>query len=231
MQAIKRELYRIFRPESYKQKIEVEIKETYESYLEILILNKEDLKYKKILDIGCGSGSFIRYIRTKLGNLNAFGIEENKGRVALKDFGGEGLSEADATKKLNFENESFNLVTVRHFMPMFLNESDNRFKLSDLLVDYLRILAVDGEIIFDLPTMNGMLKSEKDIESWRKESPNKDKKQDLELAEKTKIIEKNRREGLDNFMKFLSTLDSQFQVSTTITHDGITQIIKIKKLK
>ena len=58
-----------------KSKVDMEIKESFDSYVEILGLTSEDLE-KSILDVGTGNGSFIYYLRNHLNNDKAYGIDD-----------------------------------------------------------------------------------------------------------------------------------------------------------
>ena len=80
----------------------------YQKYFQ---LSPEDLS-KSLLDIGAGSGDFIKHVRETLGNKNAYGIEKQKSKIENK----EGLFVADGAH-LPFDDESFEIVIAKKLFP------------------------------------------------------------------------------------------------------------------
>lgn len=177
-----------------KSKVDTEIKESFDSYVEILGLTSEDLE-KSILDVGTGSGSFIYYLRDHLNNDKAYGIDERtkEEHVCDDDFiiVGDGL-------ELPFEDESFEIVTAKHYLPMFVEYED---KMKKSLLELIRVVKKGGKVIADIETPESALD---DIDWYEKHNEKEDDNPEL-----TKKWYNEKHEGSKKLKTFLEELQKQ----------------------
>ena len=116
----------------------------FSSYMEKLSLNEEDL-HKPLLDVATGDGSFVKYLRNKLGNNHAFGID--KGSIKLYNES-DGLVYADGFK-MPFADNSFEVVISKDFVPMFAHSINESAAIFDELI---RVTKSGGKIISNIST-------------------------------------------------------------------------------
>lgn len=98
----------------------------------------------KVLDIGCGTGEFLNYLKTR--NWSTLGIEpEKKARdFAINNYGLEIFEES----KLNeFQKESFDLISMWHVLEHVYNLKQRLQIIHDILTD-------DGYFINALPMVD-----------------------------------------------------------------------------
>lgn len=74
-----REWLAMGKPESLPSEIEADREESFQLYKESIGLDENDLHTKRILDIGCGDGSFVEYLITKGITTEAYGIDVDPG--------------------------------------------------------------------------------------------------------------------------------------------------------
>jgi ubiquinone/menaquinone biosynthesis C-methylase UbiE len=101
---------------------------------------------KSILDVGTGEGSFVKYLREVVGNKNAYGVESSEFVV---EQGTDGIFVADGLE-LPFDDNTFELVTAKHYLPIFLalGEEKNKRAIDELL----RVLNLGGKLVADIFT-------------------------------------------------------------------------------
>jgi len=135
----------------------------FNRYVEDLGLSSEDLK-GSVLDVGAGSGVFAQYLRETLGNKNAYGAE-----IYLPKIKAEGMVVADGYK-LPFEDNEFDLVISKDFLPMFVSDHGGY----DVLNELIRVTKPDGTIRSTITTPQVELETAKEYKGiapniWLKE--------------------------------------------------------------
>ena len=116
----------------------------FHDYMKDFSLNEEDLK-NPILDVGAGPGHFIKYLRNKLGNSNAYGVEKSGFRLHS---GPDGMVVADGFD-LPFADNTFEIVVSRNFLPMFTDDiGESRAIINELI----RVTKAGGKIIGNIST-------------------------------------------------------------------------------
>lgn len=183
----------------YAQRYE---KEGFEDYLKSLGLDQQELKGKKILDLGAGDRSFAAYCLKNGISDQVFSVEPGgesyADHMAKKEIWTEQQKKAIDEKtvkalqnSLPFEKESFDVLLSNAAMP----GRDERFRaglsmeedLSRSYEEIVRVLAKGGEARL------GPFFEEKDNdlkEPWQKAI------RDWEIATKKKIVELSKRQGL-----------------------------------
>ncbi len=103
-----------------------------------------NLKGKKVLDAGCGTGVFSH--RLKLKRAKAMGVDgaPNLIKLAEKNYPEIKFEIADLTKKLPFENSSFDMVVCKMVLP-HLPTVEKTF------TEFYRILNRKGILLISLP--------------------------------------------------------------------------------
>lgn len=117
---------------------------SFESYQDYFNLTDDQLS-KPLLDVGSNYGDFINYIRDNYNNENAFGIENQKNKT---DIAGPFIINASGLD-IPFEDESFDTVVAKNYLPMFL---DNQENTKQSLNELIRVTKIGGIIKGDFST-------------------------------------------------------------------------------
>jgi len=103
-----------------------------------------DYQHKRILDVGCWWGWFIRYAREKGGTLFGVDYDLEKLKDAFAFIGREGLLISDA-QALPFADNTFDIVFSWHVMEHLMQP--------ELMLQHIhRILKKDGQLIIAVPS-------------------------------------------------------------------------------
>lgn len=116
----------------------------FHDYMKDFSLDEEDLR-KPLLDVGAGSGNFIKYVRNKFGNSNAYGVEKEKFRLGDDS---DGMIVADGFD-LPFADNTFEIVTSRNFIPMFVSDIEES---KAIINELIRVTKKGGKIIGNIST-------------------------------------------------------------------------------
>lgn len=118
------------------------VSDTYMNYMRNLGLGSMGLgvlKSKKILDIGAEYGDFARDLFSELGgDVDITSIDNRPGKSNYK-------VQAMNTKKLHFENETFDIVVSHCAIPNMLGRKDS---IADVFMEILRVVKPGGKVIF-----------------------------------------------------------------------------------
>lgn len=132
----------------------------YQSVRKYTLLKKLQLiskfyKTGKILDIGCGTGEFLKTVKDA--NWDTLGIEpsESARKMAIENYGLDVREEA-ALKQL--KNESFDLITMWHVL-------EHVPHLNERIEDLKRLLKPKGLIVIAVPNCNS-LDAQKYAQYW-----------------------------------------------------------------
>jgi ubiquinone/menaquinone biosynthesis C-methylase UbiE len=112
-----------FKTEEYKENgIDAEkVDLTYSKYEKLFGFSVEDLKEKSVLDIGAGSGDFIRKLREQHGNTKSFAVDLNQSKIPQDRPEWYLISDG---LKLPFADETFDVVIAKHYIMLFyLNDN------------------------------------------------------------------------------------------------------------
>lgn len=105
----------------------------------------------KILDLGCGNGSFIHWLHKK-GFESAIGIDISKEQVnQAKELGIKNIFQGDAKEFLKNRNEKYNLIFAKDFLEHFSKEEI--LELTDLINNSLKD---DGVFIMKTPNAESL---------------------------------------------------------------------------
>lgn len=176
-------------PESEPNELE-KMEKSFRSYLDYFPLTEEDLK-KSILDVGTGEGYFVQYLRKVLGNQQAFGIEYRAHKVIPSKEGvivGSGLS-------LPFADETFEIVTAKNYLPMFVDYEKGR---EPSLRELLRVVKSGGRIMADIARLETNEDLEKELEGESEDQ-----------AKKTIYWFNRRQDGVRKFEPFLEKIKEE----------------------
>lgn len=135
----------------------------YHEYLEDLGLREDDLKNKKILDVGAGNRMFAGHCIRKGINENVYSLEPKVGKVYQETNKYlEAIWSPEVWQKINsrtvkairekipFEDQSFDLVFIHSAMPgseilIGQDEVEAKENIDKTFAEIIRILKVDGE--------------------------------------------------------------------------------------
>jgi len=138
---------------------EAKLIDNFDEYQDDFNLSPEDLN-KPLLEIGAAQGTFIQYLREKLGNKSAYGVELDNKKVSPYLEGmiiGNGL-------KLPFNENTFDTTLARSYMPMFYSENfRNPLSPNEPLKEMLRVTKSQGKILFDTSTPEDEIKNANDV--------------------------------------------------------------------
>jgi ubiquinone/menaquinone biosynthesis C-methylase UbiE len=135
--------------ETFKQKIQNEtpemhakrIEEAFADYQIDFSLNEGQLG-APLLDVGVHHGSFITFLRERLHNKGAYGVDYNEQKIT-----GAGLIAADGGA-LPFADSTFDTVLARNYMTMFFPD-----KTADKMIEeMLRVTKNGGVVMFSAST-------------------------------------------------------------------------------
>lgn len=101
----------------------------------------------KILDLGCGYGNFLYYLKS-LGYTNVTGLDISSEEIAIcrKNFLSFSLIKSDIFEYIKNSNEKFDVIYLSHVL-----EHISKDKLNDLLQGFKKILNRGGFIIIVIP--------------------------------------------------------------------------------
>ena len=184
----------------------------FKEYVDYFSLTDTDI-HKTILDVGTGKGDFIKYLRTVIGNTSAYGIESDE-KVIPKN--AEGLIRATGLN-IPFADETFELVTAKNYMSMFLPQ---KLGAERALMEILRVLKHGGKFIADVSAIdNERADTQRFIE------------QKGRVGHQKELEERNERQaGSKDFFRNLTRLNNgKHRVNLNEKTDGNT-ILTIEKL-
>jgi len=115
-------------------------------------LNKKPLNEQALLDIGCGTGTFLDAVKDKLGSVT--GLEYNDGMIAqAKARLGDKCKQLvqGSADKLPFDDASFDVCTMHQVLHHFPNEDNYAFTLRSFQEAY-RVLKPGGVFVLNTST-------------------------------------------------------------------------------
>lgn len=184
-----------------------EIEKTVQHYLKDFPLTTEDLQ-KPLLDVGAGTGKFVRYLREVLGNDKVVGVEVYPQKIGAT----EGLVAADGFR-LPFEDDTFEIVTVHNYLPMFVEDPA---KMQSAILELLRVVKKEGRIMGDIATPEEVVKSEDQTKRNLGEEHN----------ERQRNIFLKRHSGAHDLQSFLAELGKIHDVEFTSPKKNVVVITK-----
>lgn len=104
----------------------------------------------KILDVGCGTGSFLTYFPTEVWNITGIEINHNLAKIAKSKLENAEIcsSTVESTK---LPPDSFNIITLWHVF----EHLDNPKKI---LKSFRKIISSDGYLIMEMPNGNSFFR-------------------------------------------------------------------------
>jgi len=114
-------------------------------YLNHFQFTEEDLKNKKILDVGCGLGAFIRYCSDKNITPDAYGFDSELNSKLAKGKYKNHLVKGDYTKKIPFQDKKFDYILAYSSLEGLFLEKDNE-EAKKVFESLLALLKDEGEI-------------------------------------------------------------------------------------
>ena len=109
------------------------------------------IKPNKLLDLGCGDGSFIRRIKNKFPNIKTFGVDINPNVIQLNKIFKEKIFSKQDISNLSFKKNSFDVVVCLDVLEHIKN-------LDVALSKIKRILINGGYLITSEPSENLLYK-------------------------------------------------------------------------
>merc|ERR1711907_769726 len=115
-------------------------------YLGHAMLNSQPLHEQRLLDVGCGTGSFLQQMRPYFKEI--CGVEYNEGMLtqAVRRFGSEIELVQGAAQNLPHPDNSFDLVTINQVIHHF-STSEDFLDLQKALKECHRVLKPGGKLI------------------------------------------------------------------------------------
>ena len=101
---------------------------------------------KKILEVGCGDGSFLKLVCTTLDPEIACGVDISGRSLKIAKDSGVEVIRCDLDEGLPFKNESFNLV-------LCFDVIEHLFDPDNLLTEAYRVLSQGGSIVITTPNL------------------------------------------------------------------------------
>jgi ubiquinone/menaquinone biosynthesis C-methylase UbiE len=195
------------------EQISPEVKKAFDDYVSVFELSTEDLS-KSILDVGAGKGYFVEYLRNVLGNNQSFGVELNS--KILENRSGAVL-QGDAFN-LPFADDSFDIVTSKDFLPMFI---DDLGKMKKLVDELLRVSRVGGKVLAVITTKTAEETQAQELKELSTDEI------DLTVGTKERI---SGAEKFENFLDELKTTGLSVEVKNTKSVSGTNKVVvEIKK--
>lgn len=124
--------------------------ETFRRYQRDFNLSEEELR-GALLDVGAGSGLFVRHVREALGNERAVGLDSSPVRAAV--YPGVAVGSGDA---IPFPDGAFQTVVAHNYLPMFLAPGPRREPAERHVAEMLRVAAPGGRVYFDVSRLDAM---------------------------------------------------------------------------
>jgi len=124
--------------------------EVVEGYTADFRLDYSDL-IKPILDVGCGGGEFVRYLRGTVGNEGSYGLEIDESKVSEY---ADGVIAGDVMN-IPFGDGDFDIVVARNFVSMFFDGKNrgDEIESSAVIQEMLRVIKPGGTLKFNAPTL------------------------------------------------------------------------------
>lgn len=118
-----------------------------------MCMSKWPLKEQKLLDVGCGTGTFLQAVQGKLGSLH--GIEYNDGMLsqARQRLGASVNLTQGSADSMPFEKGSFDVVAINQVIHHFPTENNYLF-FKKFLQEAFRVLKPGGCLILNTSTPN-----------------------------------------------------------------------------
>ncbi len=172
------------------------MKESFKYYMDDFALTEEDLQ-KPLLDVGTGTGMFVRHVRGALKNTSAYGVELQERKIGSETEGlvvGSGFS-------LPFPEEQFEIVLAHDYVPMFYDARSEK-TASAAVEEMLRVCRKNGLVKFNANTPEQELQNAANLPQEARDG-------------KTDIWFEKRYQGAVQFMEYLKSLEEKGYLVTT----------------
>ncbi|PIN81090.1 hypothetical protein COV13_02280 [Candidatus Woesearchaeota archaeon CG10_big_fil_rev_8_21_14_0_10_32_9] len=145
---------------------------------------------EKILDVGCGYGDMLGYIKAKYTKTTLVGIDnsENMIKTARSKYNNIAFEVADV-QKLPFKDKTFDVVIAKHMLYHVTN-------IKKAFKEIHRVLKPEGRLIISLNTLSS--KSRANIEKY---------KQEIEKTSRYKLVQTVTRINTENYPKYYDSQD------------------------
>ena len=107
------------------------------------------LKVGRVLDIGCSGGDYLAYLRTLGWEVYGIELDKEAARYAREHFGLNVCVGAAERTLSDFQNESFDIVTMWHVL-------EHVFDPSLVLAEVYRVLRPGGILMLEMPNFNSL---------------------------------------------------------------------------
>ncbi len=105
----------------------------------------------KILELGCGNGGFMLYLKEK-GYKNVFGVEISKEQISMaKKFGINGIILQDLVYFLKKTKEKYDVIVMRDVLEHF-----GKKEITLILKQVHRVLRAEGILVLQVPNAEGL---------------------------------------------------------------------------
>lgn len=136
--------------ELYVHGYEQELLKFHKRFKKLIILINKYLNNGKLLDVGCGTGHFLKYLNDTTNSWALFGVEPNERlrKIASKTVGA--TIKNGSLKNIRFNNNTFDIITC-------LDVLEHSIELEKNLSELRRVLKTNGYILVQAPNYKSFM--------------------------------------------------------------------------
>jgi len=186
--------------------------DSYKEYKNDLGLNENDLKGKRILDLGFGAGGFVKYLLLKKITSEAYGVDIDASEIFGEDVFKDHFFQGDFQEKLPVQNLDY-IVSRQAIGHEWQYEDGHKFSSVSLLENSLAALKIGGEIKIPFGEEFAFSTPNAQVDEWNMESKRRWDESLIEICNTHNISYKIEPTGI---VVYLSLDDDKSDKSITL---------------